>query len=120
MVSHPENSGCLDLSSTESEPHSHLTDERGNVITTQVKSVLNELFAKRRNLNSQVYWTVKNWISNQLYEPDSDVDAPSICAYCVKKGEELPRCNGCRFVRYCPRKCQMADWASQLCKAFQM
>ena len=46
VVSHPDNFGCLDHTSTVSETHRQLTVERETVNTTQVQSDLNELSAQ--------------------------------------------------------------------------
>ena len=46
---------------------------------------------------------------NQFEEPDSDEDLPDVCSNCMKEGEELRRCLGCKFVRYCSKECQTSD-----------
>ena len=107
VVSQPENSGCLDLTSAVSQSHRHLTIEGE---TAQVQLDLNKLSPKGGVEQSCIL--VKNC-------EDSDV----VCARCLKRGSrtELRRCAGCKSFSYCTKDCQIFDWPShkQLCKSIQ-
>ena len=123
--SHPDNSGCVDTA-TVSEPHRHLTVERETVNINQVQPDLNELSAqKAESEQSSILDSdeleFRQYFFNQSSDSESDVDSPNVCGNCMKQGEEFPRCTGCKFVRYCSKKCQVTDWPShkQLCKSIQ-
>ena len=125
--SHPDNSGCVDTA-TVSEPHRHLTVERETVNINQVQPDLNELSAQeaeseQSSILDSDELEFRQYFFNQSSESDSEsvVDSPNVCGNCMKQGEEFPRCTGCKFVRYCSKKCQVTDWPShkQLCKSIQ-
>ena len=125
--SHPDNSGCVDTA-TASEPHRHLTVERETVNINQVQPDLNELSAQeaeseQSSILDSDELEFRQYFFNQSSESDSEsvVDSPNVCGNCMKQGEEFPRCTGCKFVRYCSKKCQVTDWPShkQLCKSIQ-
>ena len=65
----------------------------------------------------------RQYFFDQSSESDSEsvVDSPNVYGNCMKQGEEFPRCTGCKFVRYCSKKCQVTDWPShkQLCQSIQ-
>ena len=107
VVSQPENSGCLELTSAVSQSHRHLTIEGE---TTQVQLDLNKLSPKGGVEQSSIL--VENC-------EDSDV----VCARCLKRGSrtELRRCAGCKSFSYCTKDCLISDWPShtQLCKSIQ-
>ena len=124
MVSLPEHSGCLDRTSTVSEPHRHLAVERESVNTAQAQSDLNELSvqeaeSEQSSILGSDELELRQYFFNQSTEPDSEsvVDSPLVCGNCMKQGEDLLRCTGYKFVRFCSRKCQVTDWPShkQLC-----
>ena len=121
---HPDNSECVDTS-TVSESHRHLTVERE---TNQVQPDLNELSAQeaeseQSSILDRDELEFRQYFFNQSSESDSEsvVDSPNVCGNCMKQGEEFPRCTGCKFVRYCSKKCQVTDWPShkQLCQSIQ-
>ena len=116
--SHPDNSGCVDTA-TVSEPHRHLTVERETVNINQVQPDLNELSAQeaeseQSSILDSDELEFRQYFFNQSYESDSEsvVDSPNVCGNCMKQGEEFPPCTGCKFVRYCSKKCQVTDWPS--------
>ena len=128
VVSHPENSGCFDRTSSFSGHHIHLTVDRETVNTAQVQSDLNELSvqeaeSEQASILDSDKLELRQYFFNQSPEPDSesDVDSSGVCGNCMKQGEELPRCTGCKFVRYCSKNCQVTDWPShrQLCQSIQ-
>ena len=91
VVSQPENSGCLDLTSAVSQSHRHLTIVGE---TAQVQLDLNKLSPKGGVEQSSIL--VENC-------EDSDV----VCARCLKRGSrtELRRCAGCKkSFSYCTPK----------------
>lgn len=121
----------LDLPSSVSEvvkdpTHRHLTSESDTDNSVPIHEDLNELSAEvaeaeqSSELDSEEL-EFRKCLMNQSYEPDSDDDSPSSCAKCMTEGDNLPRCTGCRYMRYCSKACQVADWPShkQLCKAIQ-
>ena len=125
--SHSDNSECVDTA-TVSEPHRHLTVERETVNINQVQPDLNELSAQeaeseQSSILDSDELEFRQYFFNQSSESDSEsvVDSPNVCGNCMKQGEEFPRCTGCKFVRYCSKKCQVTDWPShkQLCKSIQ-
>ena len=125
--SHPENSGCVDTA-TVSEPYRHLTGERETVNINQAQSDLNELSAQeaeseQSSILDSDELEFRQYFFNQSSESDSEsvVDSPNVCGNCMKQGEEFQRCIGCKFVRYCSKKCQVTDWPShkQLCQSIQ-
>ena len=77
VVSHPENSGCLNTFS-DSEPHRHLTVERETVNINQVQPDLNEL--STRKAESEQSSIVRQYLFNQSPESDSEsvVDLPNV------------------------------------------
>ena len=107
VVSQPENSGCLELTSAVSQSHRHSTIEGE---TAQVQLDLNKLSPKGGVEQSSIL--VENC-------EDSDV----LCARCLKRGSqtELHRCAGCKSFSYSTKDCQISDWPShkQLCKSIQ-
>ena len=113
VVSHLENSvACLEP--FVSEPNKHLTVERGTINTARILSDLLELYAvvTESDLSSILEeLDFRKCLFDQPHEPDSDLNSPSVCANCTKEGEELPFCTGCRYVRYCSKNCQVADWS---------
>ena len=120
--SHPDNSECVDTS-TVSEPHRHLTVERETV-----QPDLNELSAQEAESEQSCILDsdeleFRQYFFNQSSESDSEsvVDSPKVCGNCMKQGEEFPCCTGCKFVRYCSKKCQVTDWPShkQLCQSIK-
>ena len=126
---HPDNSECVDTS-TVSEPHRHLPVEREtvNIHVNQVQPDLNELSAQeaeseQSSILDSDELEFRQYFFNQSSESDSEsvVDSPNVCGNCMKQGEEFPRCTGCKFVRYCSKKCQVTDWPShkQLCQSIQ-
>ena len=108
VVSQPENSGCLELTSAVSQSHRHFTIEGE---TAQVQLDLNKLSPKGGIEQSSIL--VENC-------EDSDV----VCARCLKRGSrtELHRCAGCKSFSYCTKDCQISDWPShkQLCKSIHL
>ena len=110
VVSQPENSGCLDRTSSFFESNRHLTVEGGFVNTAQVQSELNRLSAEVAGEHSSILLDISE---------DSEV----VCAQCLKKekGTELCRCAGCKSFSFCSKYCQRLDWPShtQLCKSIQ-
>ena len=126
VISHPENSGCLETILV-SESNSHLTIERGTVNTAKVQSDLHELSAEATEseksfiLDTSAESELRKYLLNQSSEPDSDVDLPSVCGNCMKEGEDLRRCTGCKFIRYCSKNCQVTEWSAhkQYCKSIQ-
>ena len=125
--SHSDNSECVDTA-TVSEPHRLLTVERETVNINQVQLDLNELSAQeaeseQSSILDSDELEFRQYFFNQSSESDSEsvVDSPNVCGNCMKQGEEFPRCTGCKFVRYCSKKCQVTDWPShkQLCKSIQ-
>ena len=130
MVSHPDtcNSGCLEHTSTVSESHRHLTGESETVNINQVQPDLNELSAQeaeseQSSILDSDELKFRQYFFNQSPESDSEsvVDSPNVCGNCMKQGEKFPCCTGCKFVRYCSKKCQVTDWPShkQLCQSIQ-
>ena len=126
---HPDNSECVDTS-TVSEPHRHLTVEREtvNIHVNQVQPDLNELSAQeaeseQSSILDSDELEFRQYFFNQSSESDSEsvVDSLNVCGNCMKQGEEFPRCTGCKFVRYCSKKCQVTDWPfhKQLCQSIQ-
>ena len=126
---HPDNSECVDTS-TVSEPHRHLAVEREtvNIDVNQLQPDLNELSAQeaeseQSSILDSDELEFRQYFFNQSSESDSEsvVDSPKVCGNCMKQGEEFPRCTGCKFVRYCSKKCQVIDWPShkQLCQSIQ-
>ena len=117
VVSHSE---CqLEHSHLNSATSSHLAIEP----ETSVRSDVNELSVDEAEQNDSVDSESddsqfrKHLLS---YIPEPGIEPPDICSYCDKEGE-LKKCTGCRFVRYCSKKCQAADWPfhRELCKAIQ-
>ncbi|XP_041481801.1 histone-lysine N-methyltransferase SMYD3-like [Lytechinus variegatus] len=44
------------------------------------------------------------------------------CDFCLKQRSDLQRCSSCKYVRYCSRQCQKADWSrchKQDCKTLK-
>ena len=127
-ISQPENSGCLEVTALVSESNSCVTIEKGTDKTAQAQSDLHELSAEVAEsekssilLDTSDELEFRKHLLNQLSEPDSDEDSPSVCGNCMKEREELRRCLGCKFVRYCSKECQASDWPSHkhLCHSIQ-
>ena len=128
MISQPEKSGCLEVTALVSESNSCVTIEEGTDNTAQTQLDLHELSAEVAEsemssilLDTSDELEFRKHLLNQFSEPDSDEDSPSVCGNCMKEGEELRRCLGCKFIRYCSKECQASDWPSHkhLCHSIQ-
>ena len=86
QISQPQNSGCLDRTSSVSESNRHLTIEWESVNTAQVQSDSNRLFAEFAEFAGEH--------SSNLV--DISEDSEVVCARCLKKGKgtEFQRCAG--------------------------
>ena len=119
VVSHPENSGCLDLPVPPivSESNIYLTIKSRTINTAQMQSDLHELYAEEAKSEDSDELEFRKCLFNQPYEPHSYIDTLSICCNCMKQEETFPR----RFARYCSKNCHVKDWPShkQMHKAFQ-
>ena len=127
-ISQPETSGCLEVTALVSESNSCVTIEKGTDNTAKAQSDLHELSAEVAEsekssilLDTSDELEYRKHLLNQFSEPDSDEDSPSVCGNCMKEGEELRRCLGCKFLRYCSKECQASDWPSHkhLCHSIQ-
>ena len=120
VVSHLEDSECLlEHPPLNSETSSHLAVEP----ETSVRLDVNELSVEEAKLNNSV--DSENDDSQfrkhlLIYIPEPDIEPPHICSNCDEEGE-FKKFTGCKFARYCPKKCQAADWPShrEMCKAIQ-
>ena len=128
MISQPEKSGCLEVTALVSESNSCVTIEKGTDHTAQAQLDLHELSAEVAEsekssilLDTSDELEFRKHLLSQFSEPDSDEDSPSVCCNCMKEGEELRRCLGCKFVRYCSKECQASDAPSHkhLCHSIQ-
>ena len=69
VFSHPENSGCLDLSVPPivSESNRHLTIESGNITQPRFIRTYMNCMPRRHNLKSQVGCIAMDWYSESAY-----------------------------------------------------
>ena len=113
MISQPEKSDCFEVTALVLESNSCVTIKKGTDNTAQAQSDLHELSAEVADsekssilLDTSDELEFRKHLLNQFSEPDSDEDSPSVCGNCMKEGEELWRCLGCKLVRYCSKECQ--------------
>ena len=144
VVSQPENSGCLERTSSVSQsyqlqdtetvasPQVHVDrqPEKSGTLerTSSVSQSFSHLTIEREPVcTAQVYLDL-NKLSAEAEEHYSSFSEDYevldiVCAHCLKKGiqAELRRCTGCKIFSYCNKVCQILDWPShkQLCKSIQ-